>query len=587
MSLLMDALRRAEQEKKYQQAREQNTGAADSDASATEASVRADVRAESESPASEHPASESDTTLAPPTRALPPTTPAVSASAGDVSQNFSIVDVLDDDDSLSLPNGLELEPLEDDDGDEDVDLSGDDTHSEPYAGVSEATDNTIATTIGEHERVSQTQTMPSSRALESDLNAYFDQSQSIEIPRLPARGDVTLEDVAAHNVVNAQTVFAAAEPPRSKRVLLVAVGFAVAIVLAIGGVGLYFAQKQPGPRYIAPPTVADGVERPPLRELPVVSLEQPLAASAIEVVKLPALAPLSDVASDTTAPAIATFATTTQTGSVTTPNVADALVATTSGAASAQLAELPELAVVPPSTPTSRPTSRPKPSSQPRRSTSQSSGTDREFGIGVGQLSIARTRAPPSVDGNVQIAYAAFQAGELQRAAEFYSHALHDKPRQRDALLGLGAVAVARGDLENAYRHYMNVLKNYPADAIAAAALLSLTGGDQARSAARLRVMLDENRDAPYLHFVLGNWYARAQRWGEAQQAYFEAMSLLPENADYAYNLAVSLDHLGQSVAALKYYQKSLSLVDASAGAFNTASVLTRVAELSASGIAN
>jgi tetratricopeptide (TPR) repeat protein len=49
-------------------------------------------------------------------------------------------------------------------------------------------------------------------------------------------------------------------------------------------------------------------------------------------------------------------------------------------------------------------------------------------------------------------------------------------------------------------------------------------------------------------------------RWGEAQQSYFKAFNLSPNNALYAYNLAVSLDRLHQSAAALPYYEKAILL---------------------------
>ncbi len=51
------------------------------------------------------------------------------------------------------------------------------------------------------------------------------------------------------------------------------------------------------------------------------------------------------------------------------------------------------------------------------------------------------------------------------------------------------------------------------------------------------------------LHFTLGNLYASQSRWGEAQAEYFECYRLDPSSADFAYNLAVSLDHLGQPQA--------------------------------------
>ena len=49
----------------------------------------------------------------------------------------------------------------------------------------------------------------------------------------------------------------------------------------------------------------------------------------------------------------------------------------------------------------------------------------------------------------------------------------------------------------------------------------------------------------------LGNQLAQQGRWSEAQQEYFKAFASEPDNADFAYNLAVSLDHLRQPKLAL------------------------------------
>ena len=115
---------------------------------------------------------------------------------------------------------------------------------------------------------------------------------------------------------------------------------------------------------------------------------------------------------------------------------------------------------------------------------------------------------------------------------------------------------------------------------MASAALFSLTAGEGRIGAARLRVLVDQAGDQPYIHFALGSWYARQQRWGDAQQAYFEAFRRDAGNADYAYNLAVSLDRMGQAKAALEYYQKALGLADTGSAAFNPAEVLARIQSL-------
>jgi Flp pilus assembly protein TadD len=58
---------------------------------------------------------------------------------------------------------------------------------------------------------------------------------------------------------------------------------------------------------------------------------------------------------------------------------------------------------------------------------------------------------------------------------------------------------------------------------------------------------------------------------------------LEPSNAQFTYNLAVSLDHLGQSKLAAQYYQQALQLDSASNAGFDHAQAQRRLNELTPS----
>lgn len=190
------------------------------------------------------------------------------------------------------------------------------------------------------------------------------------------------------------------------------------------------------------------------------------------------------------------------------------------------------------------------------------------------------TVSGPRVDPGVERGWEALQAGDLARAAEEYNRALRANPTDRDALLGLAAIDTRTQNFERAEARYLKVLELDPRDAYANAALISLRGGSDAQqSESRLKSMLAQQPDAN-LSFALGNQYASQARWAEAQQAYFAAFTGDPENADYAYNLAVSLDHLRQPRLALEYYQRALKLAGSRPVGFNTAQVETRVRDL-------
>jgi len=96
----------------------------------------------------------------------------------------------------------------------------------------------------------------------------------------------------------------------------------------------------------------------------------------------------------------------------------------------------------------------------------------------------------------------------------------------------------------------------------------------------RLKTLLREQGSSAALHFALGNLYAEQSRWGEAQQAYFNAYSLDSKNADLAFNLAVSLDHLGQGKLAAQHYQQSLQLDQSRSANFDRAKISQRIEDL-------
>jgi len=79
----------------------------------------------------------------------------------------------------------------------------------------------------------------------------------------------------------------------------------------------------------------------------------------------------------------------------------------------------------------------------------------------------------------------------------------------------------------------------------------------------------------------LGNVYAAQGRWNEAQSAYFDAQRQEPDSPDYAFNLAVSLEHINQPRAALDYYQRALKLMQTKGASFDVAQLKSRIQQLS------
>jgi len=194
---------------------------------------------------------------------------------------------------------------------------------------------------------------------------------------------------------------------------------------------------------------------------------------------------------------------------------------------------------------------------------------------------IRLSRGRPALNPQLGSAYAALRDERLDDAQRNYEAVLRSDPKNADALLGLASLASRRGEVEQAESYYLRTLESDPRNVEAQAALLNLkTPSDPALSESRLKNLLAGQPDSPTLNFALGNLFARQNRWSEAQQAYFRASGAQPDNADYLFNLAVSLEHLRQPRLAAQYYQMALSAAGAHAIAFDRAQAQRRIQEL-------
>lgn len=198
--------------------------------------------------------------------------------------------------------------------------------------------------------------------------------------------------------------------------------------------------------------------------------------------------------------------------------------------------------------------------------------------IPAGPVRIEQPRKE-EVEPLLRDAYQAYGDGNLDEAQRLYQEMYRKDTRNPDALLGLAAIAQQRGDAELAARYYAGVLALDPRNAAANAGMSALSP-DDSNNESRLKLLLREQGDSAVLHFALGNLYAEQSRWSEAQQAYFDAWTLEPGNAGFAYSLAVSLDHLGQSRLAAQHYRRALQLDPANSAGFDHEQVSRRIADL-------
>ncbi len=519
MSLLMDALKKAEEDKK-KAAEEMKAGLEDA---AQEAASPPAAAGASTEPAA------SSKTLSTGSLSLEPLTGDFDASAAlgpnDLSQSVS----------------LERERS----GEASLDTTGRDLPEDNSLSATRAAGR------GEQPLPSYDRevTLPSQRAIQSSLKDYFESSQSVEqlrptAPSGEVSGSRSTRTGEVVTRVSANTVFTATHRVSLSRT--VNLGLAIVLVLAVS-LGALWVWSETSLLAPAGTPVAQVAPTPPGPALPPAATSSPPApteeTSAANIESITPQAP-----AETTPPSATETAQT---------EPAPAAPLPISSPAEPELPAFGESKL---------------PADQ---------GPTRAW-VDTSSIRITKTRNPAGVHPRVREAYSAYSRGDYRGAEASYRTTLAQQPDHRDALLGLAAVTLQVGRRTEAQGYYERVVRLYPRDAVALAALANLKGSAAAPdSESRLKLLLDQTPDASPLHFSLGSLYAKQGRWAEAQAAYFKAYAKDDRNPDYAFNLAVSLDRMGQSRTALGYYRQALQLADRHAAGFNTAQVLTRIRSLS------
>ena len=205
--------------------------------------------------------------------------------------------------------------------------------------------------------------------------------------------------------------------------------------------------------------------------------------------------------------------------------------------------------------------------------------------VGEAEVGLKLTRSPElaRISPALPAAYQSLATGDYATAVQQYGRLVAAEPLNIDAQLGLATAAARGGDKTLATQHYRRVLALDPRNGLAIMGLVALSDGvPPATLEIELKTLIGRNPGAAPLHFALGNLYSSGLQWTEAQQAYFDAFRIEPQNADYLFNLAVSLDQLKQSRLALDYYRKAESIALAGGGGqFDRGSIARRIRELS------
>lgn len=443
---------------------------------------------------------------------------------------------------------LALEPMH------DADITSAEPVPEPITG----TTNTLPSGVSGHSSKDSEQTLAA-----SDVDPLL----------IITAGDSSLETSNGQTAVSANTVFEAGSPGISRRIILWTLSLGVALLALLTVTGLYYFQQAPTTRPLPSPIASMELEKARLNERqPPEDIASPQVAAPPEQVTAADKPPPSsegELPSADSQPS----------------QFANDVVLLGDGVENTDVANAAES-----TQPTAIETVNPSlvaSDSQPPTQSPVPSNRDTPT-INTQRMSIARSMRGVRSNEHVLAAYEAYQAGDLSSAKALYEKALAIRPQDVNALNGLGALALGESKTERAHQLYSRVLKLEPNNPTATAALFQIEGGVGSRvTESQLKMMLDNEGDPGLINFALGNLYSRNNRWNDAQLAFFEAVRHRPDNPDYLFNLAVSLDQIGQRKAAKDYYEKAVTAADETSAGFNAADAIARIQSINQSASAS
>jgi len=196
-------------------------------------------------------------------------------------------------------------------------------------------------------------------------------------------------------------------------------------------------------------------------------------------------------------------------------------------------------------------------------------GNDQSKDRSSGILQITSKSSITEKDRLLQEAYAAYQRGNDDLAMLKYNQVLDIDPGSRNALLARAAISIQNGNIETAIQDYQTLLVTNPKDSLAMSSMTAVANYSPEQSESLLKLLIRDEPYSPYLNFALGNVYVAQNRWSEAQGQYFTAFQNNPDDPNYAYNLAVSLEHINQPRVAISYYQRALDNFNNGLATFN------------------
>lgn len=183
----------------------------------------------------------------------------------------------------------------------------------------------------------------------------------------------------------------------------------------------------------------------------------------------------------------------------------------------------------------------------------------------------------------LDLAYQELVRGSLPVAERRYRDLLAKDRLNPDIWTGLGAVLLRLGKPEEAESMFRRAQELNPTDPYTRAMLLSLSRSPDAYKDSQYTTLANnagQSASQAAAFALLAAEHAAAKRWNEAQQAFFNALTADPGNPDYAYNLAVTLEHMRQPRLAYDFYRQALEFAKSKRPGFDLPRAQSRLLAL-------
>ncbi len=197
-------------------------------------------------------------------------------------------------------------------------------------------------------------------------------------------------------------------------------------------------------------------------------------------------------------------------------------------------------------------------------------------------ISIRKDTVKTGMD-ELDLAYQELVRGNLPMAERRYRDLLVKDRLNPDIWTGLGAVLMRQGKPEEAESLFRRAQELNPTDPYARAMLLSLSRSPDAYKDSQYTTLAhnaSSSSSQAAVFALLAAEHATAKRWNEAQQAFFNALTADPGNPDYAFNLAVTLEHMRQPRLAYDFYRQAIEFAKSKRASFDLSSAQTRLSAL-------